>query len=164
VAVQHGRTQGSRALGAGGFGLSGIAGFGYGGNVSAACNRPSWSLARRLEISCCACLRLKTRARGRPSWSLARRLEISCCAIFTGRPRARVFRRKPITTDAVAKIAHDVAEMNLAVNFENIWRKQELSVAFRTPTSGLRRSANVPVPPQLTAAVLTLVMASNFKA
>ena len=39
--------------------------------------------------------------------------------------------RANVVAYAIAKIAHDVGRMNHAINFENIWRKQDISAAFR---------------------------------
>src|SRR4029077_4000436 len=39
--------------------------------------------------------------------------------------------RANVVAYAIAKIAHDVDEMNLAVDFGNIWRKQDISQAFK---------------------------------
>lgn len=39
--------------------------------------------------------------------------------------------RAQVVAYAIAKIAHDVAEMERAINFESVWRKQDLSSAFK---------------------------------
>lgn len=39
--------------------------------------------------------------------------------------------RANVVAYAIAKIAHDVEEMDRAVNFDSIWRKQDISDAFK---------------------------------